>query len=223
MRKALLCKHLTIPLIVALLVSIVPAEATRRHTLRPQAVVPAQVVAEDAVPEPAAPAAGSPEPAAAAAPAATDKKTTPAPRRGLLEILFGRAATKAMAPEPEIVGIDERMFDAVRLAERYARSRSIHRCWRYVKRALQKAGVVECYPRTAFAKQAAVELPDRYGFQEIDVTDPFEAPVGAVLVYGGRGAGHVEFRTATGFVSDHASLKPSPRPLIGVFIKPLEG
>lgn len=223
MRKSLISKHLTIPLIVALLVSIVPAEATRRHTIRPQVVVPAQVVAEDAAVEPSAEPAASTEPAVSAMPPAADKKAAPTPRRGLLEILFGRAAARAMAPEPEVVGIDERMFDAVRLAERSARSRSIHRCWRYVKRALQKAGVVECYPRTAFAKQAAVELPERYGFQEIDVTDPFEAPVGAVLVYGGRGAGHVELRTATGFVSDHASLKPSPRPLIGVFVKPVEG
>jgi hypothetical protein len=55
------------------------------------------------------------------------------------------------------------------------------------------------------------------------VNDPHAAPVGAVLVYGGRGAGHVEIRTETGFVSDHASLKPSPRPLIGVFVKPVEG
>ena len=63
----------------------------------------------------------------------------------------------------------------------------------------------------------------RYGFERLDVDDPFEAPVGSVLVYGGRGAGHVEFRTKTGFVSDHASRKPSTRPLIGVFIKPVEG
>lgn len=223
MRKSLICKHLIIPLIVALLVSIVPAEATRRHTIRPQVVVPAHVIAEDAAVEPSTEPAASTEPTVAEMPPAADKKAAPAPRRGLLEILFGHAAARAMVPEPEVVGIDERMFDAVRLAERSARSRSIHRCWRYVKRALQKAGVVECYPRTAFAKQAAVELPERYGFQEIDVTDPFEAPVGAVLVYGGRGAGHVELRTATGFVSDHASLKPSPRPLIGVFVKPVEG
>jgi hypothetical protein len=123
----------------------------------------------------------------------------------------------------EKVEMDERMIEAMHLAERGARSRSIHRCWRYVKRALQAADVVECYPQTALAKQAAVELPERYGFARLEVEDPFEAPVGAVLVYGGRGAGHVEIRTEEGFVSDHASLKPSPRPLIGVFVKPLEG
>lgn len=222
MRQSLICKHLTIPLVVAFLVSIVPAEATRRHSIRPQVVVPAQVVAEDAVPEAHAEAAGSGGPEEATEQAAAEKPA--APRRSLLEILFGRAATEAMVSGEEgEVEMDGRMFDAVRLAERSARSRSIHRCWRYVKRALQAAGVVDCYPKTAFAKQAAVELPERYGFKEIEVTDPFEAPVGAVLVYGGRGAGHVELRSAKGFVSDHASLKPSPRPLIGVFVKPSEG
>jgi hypothetical protein len=228
MRKPLICKHLLIPLAVAFMVSIVPAEATRRHSIRPQVVAPPGVVAEDAtVSKPAASAASAGEPVADGAagekPAHEEKKVSKVPRRGLLEILFGTAAADALARESAVPLMDERMFDAVRLAERSARSHSIHRCWRYVKRALQKAGVVECYPRTAFAKQAAVELPERYGFKEIDVSDPFEAPVGAVLVYGGRGAGHVELRTEHGFVSDHASLKPSPRPLIGVFIKPIEG
>jgi hypothetical protein len=30
----------------------------------------------------------------------------------------------------------------------------------------------------------------------------------------------VEFRTRLGFVSDFVSLKPSPRPLIGIYVKP---
>ena len=224
MHKAFICKHVTIPLAVAFMVSIVPAEATRRHSIRPQIVVPAQVVAEETARDVSAEAtAASVEPEISDRPAEAEKKVSKAPRRGLLEILFGPAAGEVLAYENVEQQMDGRMVDAVRLAERSARSRSIHRCWRYVKRALQKAGVVDCYPRTAFAKQAAVELPQRYGFKEIAVTDPFEAPVGAVLVYGGRGAGHVELRTEQGFVSDHASLKPSPRPLIGVFIKPMEG
>ena len=112
------------------------------------------------------------------------------------------------------------MSDAIRIAEKSARSRSIKRCWRYVKRALQLANVIDCYPQTRLAKQAAVELPERYGFQQIPVKDPFDAPVGSVLVYGGSGAGHVEIRTEKGFVSDFSSREPSPRPLIGVFVKP---
>ena len=224
MPNPMISKHLSIPLLVALLVSIVPAEATRRHSIRPQVIVPAQVVSEDTVADTPATASASAEPAVAVKPAGTTKvKAAATPRRGLFEILFGSAAAEVIALEDTDVEMDGRMFDAVRVAERSARSHSIHRCWRYVKRALQKAGVVDCYPRTAFAKQAAVELPERYGFKEIEVTDPFDAPVGAVLVYGGRGAGHVELRTETGFVSDHASFKPSPRPLIGVFVKPLQG
>jgi hypothetical protein len=146
------------------------------------------------------------------------------PRPGFLDFLFGRAALDGRSePGPTEIEMDGRMIEAAHLAQRSARRSSINRCWRYVKRALQAAQVVACYPQTALAKQAAVELPERYGFARLEVEDPFEAPVGAVLVYGGRGAGHVEIRTEKGFVSDHASPKPSPRPLIGVFVKPLEG
>lgn len=136
-------------------------------------------------------------------------------KSGLFPLIFKQNRLS----EPD-VEIDERMGDAIHIAERAARSRSIKRCWRYVKRALQLANVIDCYPRTRLAKQAAVELPERYGFKQIPVENPFEAPVGAVLVYGGRGAGHVEIRTERGFVSDFSSPDPSQRPLIGVFIKP---
>ena len=44
-------------------------------------------------------------------------------------------------------------------------------------------------------------------------------PVGAVIVYGGADAGHVELRTASGFVSDFISPTPYPRPLIGIYVK----
>jgi hypothetical protein len=189
--------HLKWILALALLVSVLPAEGSRRHSFE----APASV--------------------------RTAPQRDEEPRRGLFGA-FGRDDESEQhqvvrLADGEKVEMDERMIEAMHLAERGARSRSIHRCWRYVKRALQAADVVECYPQTALAKQAAVELPNRYGFERLDVDDPFEAPVGSVLVYGGRGAGHVEFRTKTGFVSDHASRKPSPRPLIGVFIKPVEG
>ena len=184
-------------LALALLVSVLPAEGSRRHSFD----APASV--------------------------RTPPHDRDEPRRGLFGALLGGQQAEdehtVRLADGEKVEMDERMIEAMRLAERNARGRSIHRCWRYVKRALQAAELVECYPQTALAKQAAVELPERYGFERLDVDDPFEAPVGSVLVYGGRGAGHVEFRTKTGFVSDHASRKPSPRPLIGVFVKPEEG
>jgi len=191
-----------------------PAEASRKTVVRP----PANLVTEAA--------ASESEPAAAEVaevPAEDEPAPVPAPRRSFFDVLFGRKAeaktAAARAPEAQM---DERMLEAVRVAERSARRRSINRCWRFVKRALQEAELVECYPQTALAKEAAVELPERYGFKQIEVDTPHDAPVGAVIVYGGRGAGHVELRSKTGFVSDHASRKPSPRPMIGVFIKPLD-
>jgi hypothetical protein len=52
------------------------------------------------------------------------------------------------------------------------------------------------------------------------VNDPYQAPVGSVLVYNAnRAAGHVEIRTKDGFVSDFRSKTPSHRPLLGVFVK----
>ena len=181
-------------LALALLVSVLPAEGSRRHSFD----APASV-----------------------------RTAPPEPRRGLFGA-FGRGDESdqhqvVRLADGEKVEMDERMIEAMHLAERGARSRSIHRCWRYVKRALQAADVVECYPQTALAKQAAVELPNRYGFERLDVDDPFEAPKAFLFRHADHRAGHVEFRTKTGFVSDHASRKPSPRPLIGVFVKADEG
>jgi hypothetical protein len=99
----------------------------------------------------------------------------------------------------------------------YAHSKS--RCWRYVKEALLAAGAVSSYPKTALAKQAGDELVRDYGFKKLAVADPYKAPVGAVLVYGGKGAGHVEIRNKTGFVSDFRAEKPSKRKLVGVYAK----
>ncbi|HEX8312639.1 MAG TPA: hypothetical protein VF614_15060 [Chthoniobacteraceae bacterium] len=115
---------------------------------------------------------------------------------------------------------DKRMIKAAEIAADRARKKSTSRCWRYVKTALLASRTIDSYPKTAYAKQAAVELQKSYGFKRIKVTDPYKAPLGSVLVYGGRGAGHVEIRTAQGFVSDFQTPKASPRPLIGVFVKP---
>jgi hypothetical protein len=82
------------------------------------------------------------------------------------------------------------------------------------------ANAVDSYPKTAYAKEAGDELVKSYGFKKVRVSDPYKAPLGSVIVYGGKGAGHVEIRTASGFVSDFSSIKPSSRPLIGVYVKP---
>ena len=123
-------------------------------------------------------------------------------------------------PKSSSFRYDSRMIRAAEIAASRARKHSISRCWRYVKRALLASDVISSYPKTVYAKQAGAELQKSYGFERLRVTDPYQAPLGSVLVYGGRGAGHVEIRTSSGFVSDFASVKPSPRPLIGVFVKP---
>jgi hypothetical protein len=115
---------------------------------------------------------------------------------------------------------DKRMVRAAEIAADRARAHSRGTCWRYVKDALLSAGLVESRPKSGYAKEAAAELTNDFGFQKISVKDPYKAPVGSVIVYGGRGAGHVEFRTKTGFVSDFTTPRPSKRPLIGVYVKP---
>ena len=75
-----------------------------------------------------------------------------------------------------------------------------------MKDALVAAGVVKSRPQTTLAKQAGQELVNNYGFKKLPVSNPYEAPVGSVLVYGAKSAaGHVEIRTENGFASDFRS------------------
>ena len=111
------------------------------------------------------------------------------------------------------------MLRAATIAQERAHAHSKSRCWRYVKQALLAAGAVNSYPKTALAKQAASELVQNYGFKKLPVRDPYAAPIGAVLVYGGKGPGHIEIRNKTGFVSDFRAAIPSKRKLIGVYAK----
>ena len=116
--------------------------------------------------------------------------------------------------------IDPKLRRAATIAEERARAHSLKKCWQFVKEALVAAGVVKSRPQTPLAKQAAQELVNNYGFKKLPVTNPYEAPIGSVLVYDAkRAAGHVEIRTENGFVSDFRSKIPSRRPLLGVFAK----
>jgi hypothetical protein len=116
--------------------------------------------------------------------------------------------------------IDPKLRRAATIAEERAHAHSLSKCWRFVKEALVAAGVVKSRPQTTLAKQAGQELVTNYGFKKLPVTDPYQAPVGSVLVYGAKqAAGHVEIRTENGFVSDFRSKIPSRRPLLGVFAK----
>ncbi len=111
------------------------------------------------------------------------------------------------------------LIRAATIAQERAHARSKSRCWRYVKQALVAAGVVKSYPKTAYAKQAGDELTRNHGFKKLAISNPYAAPVGAVLVYTAKGPGHVEIRTKTGFVSDFTTPTPSRRKLIGVYAK----
>jgi hypothetical protein len=118
------------------------------------------------------------------------------------------------------VEYDARMIRAAEIARSRAHPKTTWYCWRYVKDALLASGVIASRPTTPWAKDAGEELCRRFGFRRLDINDPRRAPVGAVIVYGGQDAGHVELRTANGFVSDFVSSTPYPRPLVGVFVKP---
>lgn len=125
-----------------------------------------------------------------------------------------------LGPESKHFRYDKRMLHALTIAQERAHQHSTSRCWHFVKTALMAANAVDSYPKTAYAKEAGDELVKSYGFKKVRVSDPYKAPLGSVIVYGGKGAGHVEIRTASGFVSDFSSIKPSSRPLIGVYVKP---
>ena len=127
---------------------------------------------------------------------------------------------KAFGPKAGTFRYDKTMLNAALIAANRAHAHSQSSCWRYVKKALVASKTIDSYPKTAYAKQAGTELTSSYGFKKLAISDPYAAPLGSVLVYGGRGAGHVEIRTATGFVSDFQTPRPSRRPLIGVYVKP---
>jgi hypothetical protein len=116
--------------------------------------------------------------------------------------------------------LDPKLMRAATIAEERAHAHSRRQCWHAVKEALLASGVISSRPKTEYAKQAAQELVNNYGFRKLPLNDPYQAPVGSVLVYNAnRTAGHVEIRTKDGFVSDFRSKTPSHRPLLGVFVK----
>ncbi len=123
-------------------------------------------------------------------------------------------------PKSGGIQYDSRMIHAAEIAQLRAKPHMTWYCWRYVKDALLAAGLVATRPTTPWAKNAGQELCSKFGFVRLRIDDPRKAPVGAVVVYGGPDAGHVELRTAHGFVSDFISPSPYPRPLVGVFVKP---
>lgn len=115
--------------------------------------------------------------------------------------------------------LDPKLARAATLAEERANAQSQGACWHYVKHALVSAGIIDSYPKTALAAEAGDELMRRYGFKRLPIHDPYQAPIGAVLVYGNKNRGHVEIRTKDGFVSDYHSKYRCLYPLIAVYGK----
>ncbi len=142
--------------------------------------------------------------------------------------LTDRHTARTLTPEeqqifgPKSGGMkyDPRMIRAAQIAQQRAQPQMTWHCWKYVKDALLAANVVTSRPVTAWARQAGDELQGNYGFKKLSTRDPYSAPVGAVIVYGGADAGHVELRTNSGFASDFISRRPYPRPVIGIYVKP---
>ena len=142
--------------------------------------------------------------------------------------LLDKTQVRSLTPEEQSVfgpksgGLryDARMIRAAQIARQRAHPRMTWHCWAYVKDALLAANVVSSRPKSAWARQAGAELCRDYGFKKLSTRNPYDAPVGAVIVYGGNDAGHVELRTETGFASDFISREPYPRPVIGIYIKP---
>ena len=136
---------------------------------------------------------------------------------GVVDKYYPKKITQPFAGDSKI---DPKLRRAATIAEERAHAHSLSKCWQFVKNALVAAGVVKSRPQTPLAKQAGRELVNNYGFKKLPVSNPYEAPVGSVLVYDAkRAAGHVEIRTENGFVSDFRSKTPSRRPLLGVFAK----
>ena len=115
--------------------------------------------------------------------------------------------------------LDPRLARAATLAEERSTAQSRAHCWHYVKEALVSAGVINSYPKTAYAAEAGEELVRDYGFRRLSIRDPYAAPLGSVLVYGDRTRGHVEIRTKDGFVSDYHSKYRCFYPLIAIYGK----
>lgn len=130
------------------------------------------------------------------------------------------APRRAPSSIPASSFADASLVKAARIAERRAHAHSQWRCWQYVKDALLAAGAVASRPGTSYACQAGEELTRRHGFVDTGIRNPYRAPVGAVIVYGGHGAGHVELRTEHGFASDYRSpYRCKYSQVIGIYVK----
>ena len=110
---------------------------------------------------------------------------------------------------------------AATIAEERAHAHSRRQCWHAVKEALLASGVIGSRPKTEYAKQAAQELVNNYGFREAAGERSVSSAGGFGPVSTMPTAQPAMWRSGRkiGFVSDFRSKTPSRRPLLGVFVK----
>jgi LysM repeat protein len=160
-------------------------------------------------------------------------------------------ATQQVGQTTGILTPGSKSIKAADIAERAAAGLpSKGKCYAWVKQALLKSGAVPVYLEGVPAKGSGPQL-EKYGFVNVlgkpgyNIKSPYDAPKGAVLVYGAAPSatdknakyGHIEIRTDKGFASDYSSARartgdaangligkgPKARVLIGVYIKPDAG
>ena len=155
------------------------------------------------------------------------------------------------SPTPAPTGLvpapGSKSIATAKIARASVLNKSIGKCYRYVKRALLAGGAVDHYLGGASAIEAGPLLLkqgfiDILGLEQAAIKSPYDAPVGAVIVYkAASGAtdknrihGHIEIRTEDGFASDYFSQRArtgarenglvinssSGRAVMGVFVKP---
>lgn len=130
-----------------------------------------------------------------------------------------------------------RVKNAIGYLQKVAKTGPAGFCFRYIKAGLVFAGLVKEYPGEEAAKNAGPQLLKNNFINLLSmpsfrkkIKSPFDAPEGAILVYHGYPYGHIEMRTADGFISDYFSprartgyasdgLENRGAKLIGVYIK----
>ena len=155
--------------------------------------------------------------------------------------------THAPAPSGSFPVPGSKSIASAKIARASVLSKSIGKCYRYVKRALLAGGAVDHYLGGVAAVEAGPLLikqgfVDILGLAQAGIKSPYDAPVGAVIVYKAtpgatdknRIYGHIEIRTEDGFASDYFSPRArtgardnglvsnssSGRAVLGVFVKP---
>ncbi len=130
-----------------------------------------------------------------------------------------------------------RVQNAIEYLQKVAKTGPAGFCFRYIKAGLVFAGLVKEYPGEEAAKNAGPQLLKNNFINLLSlpsfrkkIKSPFDAPEGAILVYHGYPYGHIEMRTADGFISDYFSqrartgfasdgLSNRGARLIGVYVK----